>query len=103
MERRGVFSAPEVPRGVDCIGRSRVDVPRAGDLVELAWMLALLRGGAHHGGGGGGRGNNNYGNLSVFVGNLAYETSWQDLKDHTCVPLETSTRYEHRDAVALQI
>lgn len=36
-------------------------------------------GGAHHGGA---RGNNNYGNLSVFVGNLAYETSWQDLKDH---------------------
>lgn len=40
VERRGVFSAPEVPRGVDCIGRLRVDVPRAGDLVELAWMLA---------------------------------------------------------------
>lgn len=43
-------------------------------------------GGAHQGGGGGGaRGNSNnsnYGNLSVFVGNLAYETSWQDLKDH---------------------
>lgn len=27
----------------------------------------------HHGGGGG---------VSVYVGNLAYETSWQDLKDH---------------------
>jgi RNA recognition motif-containing protein len=37
----------------------------------------------NRGGGGGGRGgNNNYGNLSVYVGNLAYETSWQDLKDH---------------------
>lgn len=43
-------------------------------------------GGGDGGGGGwqragGGRGNN-YGNLSVYVGNLAYETSWQDLKDH---------------------
>lgn len=38
-------------------------------------------GGAYHGGGGGARGNN-YGNFRVFVGNLAYETSWQDLKDH---------------------
>mmetsp|Transcript_30133 Transcript_30133/g.72822 ORF Transcript_30133/g.72822 Transcript_30133/m.72822 type:complete len:489 (+) Transcript_30133:70-1536(+) len=33
------------------------------------------------GGDGGGRGGNQ-GNLSVYVGNLAYETSWQDLKDH---------------------
>ena len=31
-------------------------------------------------GGGGGRGG--YGNLSVYVGNLAYDTSWQNLKDH---------------------
>ncbi|KAL9183998.1 hypothetical protein ACHAXT_002084 [Thalassiosira profunda] len=30
--------------------------------------------------GGGGRGG--YGNLSVYVGNLAYDTSWQNLKDH---------------------
>ena len=37
-------------------------------------------GGAFHGGrGGGARGGNS---TSVYVGNLAYETSWQDLKDH---------------------
>lgn len=37
-------------------------------------------GGAFHGGrGGGSRGGNS---TSVYVGNLAYETSWQDLKDH---------------------
>lgn len=35
------------------------------------WQQQGSRGG-HHGGGG----------LSVYVGNLAYETSWQDLKDH---------------------
>lgn len=49
-------------------------------------------GGYHHGGGGGGggwhhqggRGHHGHGGggLSVYVGNLAYETSWQDLKDH---------------------
>ena len=44
-------------------------------------------GGHHHGGGGGwhhqgGRGHHGGGGLSVYVGNLAYETSWQDLKDH---------------------
>jgi len=40
-------------------------------------------GGWHQAGGkGGGRGGGNHGNLSVYVGNLAYETSWQDLKDH---------------------
>ena len=45
--------------------------------------------GFHHGGGGGGwtqhhsgRGHHHSGNLAVYVGNLAYETSWQDLKDH---------------------
>ena len=38
------------------------------------------RGGEHRGGGAGGfRGGNS---TSVYVGNLAYETSWQDLKDH---------------------
>lgn len=31
-------------------------------------------------GGGGGGGNNYGGNTSVFVGNLSYETTWQDLK-----------------------
>ena len=36
--------------------------------------------GAGTGGGGGPRGND--GNLSVYVGNLAYETTWQELKDH---------------------
>lgn len=37
----------------------------------------------HHAGGrGSGKGGGNYSNLSVYVGNLAYETSWQDLKDH---------------------
>jgi len=35
-------------------------------------------GGGHHGGGGFQKG----GSCSVYVGNLAYETSWQDLKDH---------------------
>jgi RNA recognition motif-containing protein len=51
-------------------------------------------GGQHHGGGGGwnrvgggggaggGRNNNHWGNVSVYVGNLAYETTWQELKDH---------------------
>jgi len=39
-------------------------------------------GGGWHRAGGGGRGGGNFGNLSVYVGNLAYETSWQDLKDH---------------------
>eukprot|EP00957_Ditylum_brightwellii_P008106 614794-Ditylum_brightwellii.AAC.1 len=45
-------------------------------------------GGEKSGGGGGGSGGggkhhgNNYGSTSVYVGNLAYETSWQDLKDH---------------------
>jgi len=34
--------------------------------------------GASFGGGGGGGGGSN----SVYVGNLTYETSWQDLKDH---------------------
>ena len=34
--------------------------------------------GGHHGGGGFQKG----GSCSVYVGNLAYETSWQDLKDH---------------------
>mmetsp|Transcript_23561 Transcript_23561/g.49859 ORF Transcript_23561/g.49859 Transcript_23561/m.49859 type:complete len:471 (+) Transcript_23561:234-1646(+) len=38
-------------------------------------------GGGWNRAGGGGRGGH-YGNLSVYVGNLAYETSWQDLKDH---------------------
>lgn len=38
-----------------------------------------FRGGAGGYGGGGGRGG---GGVSVYVGNLAYETSWQDLKDH---------------------
>lgn len=36
-------------------------------------------GGGYRGGGGGHRGG---GGVSVYVGNLAYETSWQDLKDH---------------------
>lgn len=54
---------------------------------ELRGRLIFVRedrergAGGGTGGGGGARGNN-YGNLSVFVGNLAYETSWQDLKDH---------------------
>ncbi|KAL3808643.1 hypothetical protein ACHAXA_006630 [Cyclostephanos tholiformis] len=47
-----------------------------------------VAGGRHRGnaaagngfGGGGPRGNT--GNLSVYVGNLAYETTWQELKDH---------------------
>jgi RNA recognition motif-containing protein len=34
------------------------------------------------GGGGGGGRHNNYGNVSVYVGNLSYDTTWQDLKDH---------------------
>ena len=44
--------------------------------------------GGNHGGGGGGRGGHHqqhqhqWGNVSVYVGNLAYETTWQDLKDH---------------------
>ncbi|KAL3784732.1 hypothetical protein ACHAW5_001599 [Stephanodiscus triporus] len=40
--------------------------------------------GWHRGGGGGGGGGprGNAGNLSVYVGNLAYETTWQELKDH---------------------
>lgn len=38
-------------------------------------------GGGPGGGGGGGR-HNNYGNVSVYVGNLSYDTTWQDLKDH---------------------
>eukprot|EP00985_Skeletonema_marinoi_P010939 scaffold5146_cov134-Skeletonema_marinoi.AAC.11 len=33
-------------------------------------------------GGGGGRYNNQLGNVNVYVGNLAYETTWQELKDH---------------------
>jgi len=41
---------------------------------------------ASGGGGGGGGGNTGGGNhrqsASVYVGNLAFETSWQDLKDH---------------------
>lgn len=40
-------------------------------------------GGWHQSGGrGGGGGHHGGGSLSVYVGNLAYETSWQDLKDH---------------------
>jgi len=39
-------------------------------------------GGGGGGGGGGGRNNNHWGNVSVYVGNLAYETTWQELKDH---------------------
>merc|ERR1712038_386186 len=42
-------------------------------------------GGGYRGGGGGSYGGGGYrgGNsTSVYVGNLAYETSWQDLKDH---------------------
>eukprot|EP00574_Skeletonema_japonicum_P008264 CAMPEP_0201714866 /NCGR_PEP_ID=MMETSP0593-20130828/1150_1 /ASSEMBLY_ACC=CAM_ASM_000672 /TAXON_ID=267983 /ORGANISM="Skeletonema japonicum, Strain CCMP2506" /LENGTH=506 /DNA_ID=CAMNT_0048204179 /DNA_START=186 /DNA_END=1706 /DNA_ORIENTATION=+ len=34
------------------------------------------------GGGGGGRNNNQWGNVNVYVGNLSYETTWQELKDH---------------------
>jgi len=34
------------------------------------------------GGGPGGRNNNQWGNVSVYVGNLSYETTWQELKDH---------------------
>ena len=34
------------------------------------------------GGGGGGGGGNTRQSASVYVGNLAFETSWQDLKDH---------------------
>lgn len=34
------------------------------------------------GGGGGGHNGGSQGGSSVYVGNLAYETSWQDLKDH---------------------
>ena len=39
---------------------------------------------SHAGGGGGGRGGGSAGGgpTSVYVWNLAYETSWQDLKDH---------------------
>ena len=40
---------------------------------------AGYRGGSGGFGGGGHRGG---GGVSVYVGNLAYETSWQDLKDH---------------------
>ena len=40
-------------------------------------------GGGGPGGGGGGRNNHHqWGNTSVYVGNLAYETTWQELKDH---------------------
>lgn len=39
-------------------------------------------GGAGGGGGFGGRGGGAGGGTSVYVWNLAYETSWQDLKDH---------------------
>lgn len=41
------------------------------------------RGGSAAGGGGGGyHGGGGASSTSVYVGNLAYETSWQDLKDH---------------------
>lgn len=65
--------------------------------TELKGRMIFVRedreqggGGFHHGGGGGGggwhhaggRGHHGGGGLSVYVGNLAYETSWQDLKDH---------------------
>ncbi len=56
--------------------------------TELKGRMIFVRedretsGGGSAGGGGGG---GNYGgtnSTSVYVGNLAYETSWQDLKDH---------------------
>ena len=70
--------------------------------TELKGRMIFVRedreqGGGHHGGGhshGGGGGGGGWqqqgsrggyhggGGLSVYVGNLAYETSWQDLKDH---------------------
>jgi len=66
--------------------------------TELKGRMIFVRedreqggGGGHHSGGGagwhhtgGGRGGHHGsgGGLSVYVGNLAYETSWQDLKDH---------------------
>lgn len=60
--------------------------------TELKGRMIFVRedreqGGGHHGGGGhhhqGGRGGHHGGGgVSVYVGNLAYETSWQDLKDH---------------------
>jgi len=40
------------------------------------------RGGNFGGGGGGGHYGGGSNSTSVYVGNLAYETSWQDLKDH---------------------
>mmetsp|Transcript_4587 Transcript_4587/g.10176 ORF Transcript_4587/g.10176 Transcript_4587/m.10176 type:complete len:486 (-) Transcript_4587:282-1739(-) len=62
--------------------------------TELKGRMIFVRedreqGGGGHGGGGfqqggrgGGGGHHGGGSLSVYVGNLAYETSWQDLKDH---------------------
>jgi RNA recognition motif-containing protein len=55
-----------------------------GGMVAREGDGGYLAGGWHRGnvaaGGGGPRGNG--GNLSVYVGNLAYETTWQELKDH---------------------
>ena len=64
-------------------GRGGAGVVREGDGGYLA-------GGPYHaagfgGGSGGGRGGprgNMGNNLSVYVGNLPYETTWQELKDH---------------------
>ena len=54
--------------------------PREGDGgYQGGWQQ---RGGHGHGGYGGGRGGGHHGNVSVYVGNLSYETTWQDLKDH---------------------
>lgn len=60
--------------------------------TELKGRMIFVRedretsGGGGRGGGSGGGGGGYYGgganSTSVYVGNLAYETSWQDLKDH---------------------
>lgn len=54
---------------------------------ELSGRMIFVRedretGGARGGGGAGGGGHRGGSSASVYVGNLAYETSWQDLKDH---------------------
>jgi len=53
--------------------------------TELKGRMIFVREDRESGGGGGGGGRDggsNKASASVYVGNLAFETSWQDLKDH---------------------
>lgn len=77
LQGRNIFVREDRERGGGG-GNGAAHAPREGDGgYQGGWQQPQHRGGP---GGGGGRGN--FGGLSVYVGNLAYETTWQDLKDH---------------------